>query len=218
MKKIKARYIWITIGVLFLIAIGLIFAVQKTTDVLNKICLVSLIVVFILITILIQVASVKSFSGKKLIKYKEKEYKTDISNLEDNLLNLKYKRTKRSFGNTYLLIKDKIAYKVSFIESSINYFTNSGEDDVKPNKELDSCKAFIGIEIFNEIDEENIDKLKEFTIQTKNVYYTSIVKLDNGNYKCLNYDEPNDNHKEFYNNLFNDLGLIEIEKETVESK
>ena len=218
MKKIKARYLWIITGILFLIAIGLIIAVQYTKDTLNKVCLVSLVVTFILITILIQVASIKSFSAKRYIKYIEKEYKKEIEDIEDNLLKLKYKLTNRSFGRTYLLIKNKIAYKVSFVDSSINYFSNSGEDDVKPNKELDSCKAFIGIEIFNEIDEANFNKLKEFTIQTKNIYYTSVVKMDNDNYKCLNYEEPNENHKEAYDNLFNDLGFKIVDNETVESK
>ena len=37
MKNIKARTLWIIVGVLFVIAVGLIFAVQYTNDVLNKV-------------------------------------------------------------------------------------------------------------------------------------------------------------------------------------
>ena len=144
MKKIKARTVWIIVGVLFLVAIGLIFAVQYTQDILNKVCLVSLIVCFILITILIQFASFKSFGGMKNIKYAEKEYKTDLEYIEDELVKLGYKKTKRVYGNSYLLIDNKHAYKVSIINSSEAYFSNTEEDKSKPNKELDKCETFLG--------------------------------------------------------------------------
>lgn len=209
MKNIRARYIWIAAGILLLIAIGLIIAVQYAKGVLNTICLVSLIICFILITILIQVASIKSFSKKRIIKYDEKIFKTSLSSIEDNLKKLGYKESKRSFGKSFLLIKDKRAYKVSFVNSSEAYFSNV-EDEYEPNKELDKCKTFIGIEIFNEIDENNYHKLTDFTIQTKNVYYTALVKMEDGNYKCLNYEVPNDSHKESYEKLFNDICLSEI--------
>ena len=88
------------------------------------------------------------------------------------------------------------------------------DDNYEPNKELDKCKSFVGIEIFNQIDENNYNKLKEFTIQTSNIYYTSVVKEENGNYKCLNYEAPKENHKESYEKLFNDICLEEL---TVES-
>lgn len=214
MKKIRARYIWIAAGILLLIAVGLIIAVQYADGILNTICLVSLIISFILITILIQFASIKSFSGKRIIKYVEKEYKLLTDDIENNLIKNGYKMSKRSFGKSYLLIKNKKAYKVSFIDSSESYFSNE-EDDYEPNKELDKCRSFIGIEIFNQIDEANYEKLKEFTIQTKNVYYTALIKMENNNYKCLNYDEPDENHKEAYEKLFNDICL---EQNTVESK
>ncbi|MBQ9899509.1 MAG: hypothetical protein IJM36_00105 [Acholeplasmatales bacterium] len=210
MKNIKARYIWIAAGVLLLIAIGLIIAVQYTKDVLNTICLVSLIICFILITILIQFASFKSFSAKRNIKYEEKEYKLTTIDIEDDLKKKGYKMSNRSFGRSYLLIKDKKAYKVSFIDSSEAYFNNNLDDEYEPNKELDKCKLFTGIEIFNQIDEANFNKLKEFTIQTKNVYYTAVVKMENGNYKCLNYEAPNENHKESYEKLFKDICLEQI--------
>ena len=210
MKKIKARTLWIIVGILFLIAVGLIFAVQYTNDVLNKVCLVSLIVCFILITILIQFASFKSFGGQRNIKYKTKEYETSIDNLEDKLIELGYKKTKRVYGNSYLLIDNKHAYKVSIINSSNAYFSNTEEDKSKPNKELDKCETFLGLELFNEIDEDNFKKLVEFSIQTKNIYYTAFVKMDNGNYKCLNYEKPNEIHKNCYDKLMNDLGLKEI--------
>ena len=211
MKKIKARTVWIIVGVLFLIAIGLIFAVQYTQGVLNRVCLISLIVCFILITILIQFASFKSFGGMKNIKYIENEYKTDLEEIEDALIKLGYKKTKRVYSNSYLLIDGKHAYKVSIVNSSEAYFNNTEEDKSKPNKELDKCETFLGLELFNEIDENNFKKLVEFTIQTNNIYYTAFVKMENGNYKCLNYEAPNDKHYECYNKLMNDLHMTEVE-------
>jgi hypothetical protein len=214
MKNIKARYLWIAAGVFLLIAIGLIFAVQYAKGFLNSFCLVSLIISFILVTILIQYASFKSFSAKRNIKYDEKEYKTTNDNIEDNLIEKGYKMSNRPFGRSYLLIDNKKAYKVSIIDSSEAYFNDTMDDNYEPNKELDKCKSFVGIEIFNQIDENNYNKLKEFTIQTSNIYYTSVVKEENGNYKCLNYEAPKENHKESYEKLFNDICLEEL---TVES-
>lgn len=215
MKNIKARTLWIIVGVLFVIAVGLIFAVQCTNDVLNKVCLVSLIVTFILITVLIQFASIKSFGKAKMIKYKEIEYKTDLSDFEEVLNKLGYKKTIRVYGYSYLLIENRHAYKISIVESSNAYFNNDNEDEKnqKPNKELDRCKTFMGIEIFNEIDEANVDKLKEFTIQTNNIYYTAFVKMENGNYKCLNYEEPKDLHTECFEKVLKDLHFSKVEDE-----
>ena len=113
MKNIKARYIWIAAGVLLLIAIGLIIAVQYTKDVLNTICLVSLIICFILITILIQFASFKSFSAKRNIKYEEKEYKLTTIDIEEDLKKKGYKMSNRSFGRSYLLIKESSLVRTS---------------------------------------------------------------------------------------------------------
>ena len=63
-----------------------------------------------------------------------------------------------------------------------------------------------------EIDDANFNKLVEFTIQTNNLYYTALVKLENGNYKCLNYEKPNDVHEESVTNIFNDLEMIKVEE------
>ena len=213
MRNIKARTLWIIAAVLFVVAIGLIFATQKTSGTLNRVCLISLIATFVIITILIQFATLKSFNGKKSIKYKTEEYHTDLSDLEEKLSSIGYKKTTKSFGNCYLLIKDKKAYKVSIINNSANYFNYDEKDDKsKPNKELDSCKIFTGIEIFMEIDDANFNKLVEFTIQTNNLYYTALVKLENGNYKCLNYEKPNDVHEESVTNIFNDLEMTKVEE------
>lgn len=213
MKKIKARTLWIIVGILFLVAVGLIFAVQYTTDVLNKVCLISLIICFILITILIQFASFKSFGKIRDIKYIEKEYKTDLENIEEELIKIGYKKTKRAYGNSYLLIDGKHAYKISIVNSSQAYFSNTEEDKSKPNKELDKCETFFGLEIFNEIDEVNFKKLVEFTIQTNNIYYTAFVKMENGNYKCLNYEAPSKIHDECFNKIMNDIHMKEYDKE-----
>ena len=212
MKKIKARTLWIIVAILFLIAIGLIFAVQYTSGGLNKFLLVSLVICFILITILIQFASLKSFGKSRNIKYDEIEYKTNLDNIEDELIKLGYKKSKRNYGASYLLIKDTHAYKIAIVNNSNKYFSNTEEDTSAPNKELDKCETFMGIEIFNEIDEANFNKLKEFTIQTKNIYYTAFVKMENGNYKCLNYEAPNDIHSECYNKILEDLHFTQVEE------
>ncbi len=213
MRNIKARTLWIIVVVLFFIAVGLIFAVQYTSDVLNKVCLVSLVVIFILITVLIQVASYKSFGRVRDIKYPTKEYECKLDDIEAKLNSLGYKKTKKNYGASYLLIKDKHAYKVSIVKFPVAYFSNTEEDkNAKPNKELDECETFLGVEIFNQIDEDNLKKLTEFTIQTKNIYYTAFIKMENGNYKCLNYEKPKGSHEDCYNNILNDIEFEETQE------
>jgi len=213
MRKIKARTLWIIVGILFILAVGLIFAIQYSSDILNKVLLVTLVIDFILITVLIQFASFKSFGKVRNIKYETIEYKTDISDIESELKKQGYKKTKRNYGASYIFIKDKHAYKIAIVSDSISYFSNTEENDNTPaNKELDKCETFLGIEIFESIDEKNIEKLKEFTIQTKNIYYTAFVKMENGNYKCLNYEAPNEIHLDCYKNILEDLHFTQVEE------
>lgn len=213
MKKLSIKVIWLLILILFLIAVGLLFLLPHTNDPLTKILIVIVVVIFILITILIQLAAFRSFSTKRLIKYKEMEYSAKDIDLDQRLTELKYIKTNKSYGASYLLIKDKKAYKISIINDSYKYFDESKEENNSSNvsnKKLDECKTFTGIEIFNEIDEKNLNKLADFTIQTKNVFYMALVKLENNNYKCLNYENIKEEHKDSYNNILKDLQIEEI--------
>ena len=46
-------------------------------------------------------------------------------------------------------------------------------------------------------------------------YLSMYFLMENGNYKCLNYEAPNENHKESYEKLFKDICLEQV---TVESE
>ena len=56
MRNIKARYIWISVAVSFLIAVGLIIGVTYTKGAMTTFVIVVLAMVFIYMTIAIQIA------------------------------------------------------------------------------------------------------------------------------------------------------------------
>ena len=135
--------------------------------------------------------------------------------MHDSLSKLGAKRRKTSFGESYLLIKDKTAYKISFVDDYIAYFDTTEEENEsnsKPNKELDSCNKFIGLEIFRDIDEKNLVKLPDFSLQGEKIYYTALLYQDDDVFVCLNYLEPNEGFKDLISYLFELLKLEEMEK------
>ena len=209
MRKLSAKVLWIITAVLFVLAIIDIIVIPHTVNPYNKVLTVILIIIFLLITILIQFATYKSFSKKRKIKYNTMEFESNIEDFKDELLNIEYKRTSRKYGDSFLKIDNKIAYKVTIVNDSLKYFNNDEEDNHKANKELDRCNTFCAIEIFLSVTEDVLNKIPDFMIQTDKIYYFALVKTEEGYYRCLNYEKPNDNHIESVNNLLNDLGLKE---------
>ena len=209
MKKIKARTLWIITAILFVLSIVDILVIPKVDDPYNKVLTVVLIILFLLITILIQFATYKSVNRKKKINYPTMEFETEIKDFDDELLKSNYKRTNRKYGFSYLKIDNKKAYKITIVKDSDKYFNNDEEESTKANKELDRCDEFIAVEIFLSVTEDVLKKVTDFMIQTDKIYYFALVETEEGYYKCLNYEKPNENHIDGINNLYNDLKLKE---------
>ena len=210
MRNIKVRYFWIFAGILLALAVGLIIIITRVDASVSKGLTIALIVIFVILTFVIQYASFRSFNyrHKKKIKYPTKEFVLD-ADFEDNYFKLGYKKTKREYGNSYLKISNKVAYKILIVKD-INAYYNHSEETKEGNKQLDNCKSFIGIEIFDESTKESLEKVVDYSFQVEKVYYTALVLKEDGNYKCLNYIEPLENHKEPLNIILKDLGAEEV--------
>lgn len=215
MKRLSKKTLWIIALILFIIAVGLIFLCTIVKDPWNKIIIILMTVDFILMTFVVQYASFQSFKAKsKKINYPRKEFSSNYTIMHDSLSKLGAKRRKTSFGESFLLIKDKTAYKISFVDDYIAYFDTTEEENEsnsKPNKELDSCNKFIGLEIFRDIDEKNLVKLPDFSLQGEKIYYTALLYQYDDVFVCLNYLEPNEGFKDLISYLFELLKLEEIE-------
>ncbi len=211
MRNIKARYIWLAVLVLLAAAAGLIIWITRGDSSLATPLTIVLVIVFVVITFLIQFASFRTFSGrqKRKIKYPTKEYRLQ-NNFEEEYKKLGYERTNRGYGYSYLKIKNKVAYKISIIDSIDIYYNNEEKKDTKTNKELDKCNIFIGVEIFKEVNKEALDKIPDYSFQVEKIYYTAWVLKEDGNYKCFNYVEPDEKHNEAYLNLVADLSAEEV--------
>ena len=208
MRNIKTRYLWLGVFALFIIAVGLIVGCSYADKTLNKILIVFLAIDFILLTILIQYASYRSFKYKpKLKKLPHKDYECNID--MEAILNKHYEARKVEYGTSYLRIDGKTAYKVNIITDAEAYFNPKDTPKAKPNKALDKCSKLIGIEIFESPSEDILNKLPDFSMQGDKVYYTALAKYEN-TYSCVNYLEPSEVFSEFVAKLYNELGLIEV--------
>lgn len=220
MRRLNKKVLLIAILIEIALGVLLIYGTTKATDVASKVLLVLTVIDFILLTFTIQALGFQSFKPKKQ-KYPTKDYKSayEYDDLSKVLMDNGFKKTNRSYGNTYLLIDGKAAIKVSLIDDYNVYFDNEQNDDKVPaSKGLDKCEKFIGIEIFKEINEANLDKIPLFTIQGKNVYFTALLYQNEKSFKCLNYELPNEDFSESFDKAMNILNMQEEDDLDVEQK
>lgn len=212
MRNIKARYIWISVAVCFVLAGLLIFAVTKTTGMWTNVVIVLIAIVFIYMTVAIQIASTKTFRYKaKPIKYPTIEYSVNDLDFDAVLKKNGYKPRYTPYGAIYLKIVGINAYRVSVIKNFEKYFNQEESNEQAPaNKELAKCQKFIGVEIFTEYDEDVLRKLPDFSLQGNNIYYCGFY-LEENKIVCLNYIEPNEIFAELYSNIKDDLQAKAIE-------
>nr|MDE6660930.1 hypothetical protein [Anaeroplasmataceae bacterium] len=181
MRNIKARYLWISVGVSFLMAVGLILGVTQTTGVWTKVFIVLIAIVFIYMTIAIQIASVKSFRYKPKPKnYPTISYEYPTLDMDENLKKKGYKPRVTPYGISYLKVEGTNAYKIVLVRNCEKYFNqeDNQENTASPNKSLEKCKKFIGFEIFYDYDEDTLRKLPDFNLQGNNVYYSGLYIQD----------------------------------------
>lgn len=209
LKGIKARTLWIITAVIFLLVIGLVILLPFIGSEYSSLVLTFMIIGFVLLTILIQWASFKSF------KYKPKKepttpiiFTTEL-NIEEVLLKNKYKVRNRGYGISYLKIDRPNAFKITIVKNSEAYFNPDDKEVAEGDKELDKCDRMLAFEIFLDYKEEDIIKMCDYSIQGKNIYYTAFYLNSNNEYVCPNYKAPEEVHKINYNRIIKELGFVE---------
>jgi len=223
-SKMKARTLWIITAALFLISIGLVVGVIYSNGTLRNVLVGAIAISFLALTISIQAATFKSFKPKyKKRNCPEAMFSAKYDELGDALKANKFKLRKKSYGDSYLFIQNKVAYKVTLVNNILDYFDTEAQSqvddtDLETKRRLDNCKKFIGLEIFKENNEEFIERLKDFTLRGSRVYYTAFVKIDDNVLKCYNYEEPDENFMTEFMELLNSLNINRIhEIETKEN-
>lgn len=215
-KNVKAKTLWILSIVMFLAVIGLIIATLFTKEPYNKILIGVTVVMFLMITLTVQSASFKTFSGKtKKKNYTKKEFETSTTDIIKRLEDMGFKKRERRYGYSFIKVEKPNAFKVNVvtdIEAYLNVDPKESpeQDDPETAKKLDQCDRMIGFEMFDIVTEEYLSKIADFTIQAGNIYYTAFVKKENGNYLCLNYEAANENHLRNYDRLLEMLDMKEI--------
>lgn len=218
MRNIKTRYIWISIAISFLIAVGLIIGVTFTSGVWTTVCIVLIAIVFIYMTLAIQFASVRTFKYKPKPKhYPTITYTSSHADLDEALKKEGYKPRAAPYGMSYLKVTGTNAYKVVVIRSCEKYFNQEQEtENSTPNKALKNCKKFIGCEIFLDYDEDTLRKLPDFNLAGNNIYYCGLYK-EVDKFICPNYIEPSEKFQELYDQIKKDLAFEEELPESIES-
>lgn len=215
-RKLSKKSLWIILAVAFVLAILLVYLCTLANGAWLYVILVLLAIDFIFLTIGVQAASFQTFKyNPKKRKFNTRDYNGDYYKLRTLLKNNKYKERKTPYGYSYIKVNGEFALKCVLVDDFDKYFNQSSnlEEESNTNNELDKCSKFIGLEIFKEIDEINIDKLPDFSLQGKNIYYTALLNQENNLLKCLNFVEPNDEFKEGYDKLFLDLEITIINNE-----
>lgn len=211
LSKIKTRYIWLSIAICFLVAIGLIIGVTQLDAPWTTVVIVLLAIIFIYMTIAIQVASTRSFRYKpKKVNYPIKEFELTNSNIESAIKTKGYKKRTVPYGLSFIKVVGVNAYKIVLISDKVKYFEPNDESNLPAEKALEKCKRFIGFEIFLDYDEEVLSKLVDFNIQGDNLYYGGFYLQDN-KLVCPNYVEPNEYFDDLYNTIITDLGITKDE-------
>lgn len=212
MKKISTKALWISVAIAFVLAIVLIVLCSYANDKWNKVIIVLLAIDFIYLTLAIQAASFKTFKYKaKKIVYDQKDYTGKYDNIYNLLKSKGYKQRKANYGYSFLKIEGATAYKCVLVDDYNAYFNQpeSGEYN-KPNKDLEKCKVFVGVELFKEIDETNLEKLTDFSFQGNRIYYTCLLYQENDSFKCLNYVEATSEFKQAFDQLLDDIDIKEV--------
>lgn len=217
MKKINTKFLWISVAIAFVIAIILILLCSQVDGKWTKVVIVFLAIDFIYLTIAIQAASFKTFSYKaKKEIFVTKDYNGNYNDIYSTLKKLGFKERKTSYGSSFLKIDGLTAYKCVLVDDYEIYFNPDKVDETnKPNKDLEKCKVFVGVEVFKEINEENLPKLEDFSFQGNNIYYTCLLYQDNNLFKCLNYIEPNLEFKQAFEKLLADINIFEAVNEEI---
>ncbi|RIA64983.1 hypothetical protein EI71_01681 [Anaeroplasma bactoclasticum] len=209
LKNVKAKYLWIACGIVFLITIGMLILLITVKDINTTVVTVFLVIGFVLMTFLIQAASYKTFKFKPKSEPANPKIYTSSLDLLEVLRKNKYKERKRSYGISFLKIQKPNAFKVTLVTDADAYFNPDDSDNTEGDKELDKCDRMIGFEIFLNYKEEDIIKFKDYSIQGQNIYYTAFYKIEDSlEYVCANYIEPEENHKRNFDFLLEELGLV----------
>ena len=210
-NKIKSRYIWISIAVCFLAAFGLIIGVTHLEAPWTTVVIVLLAIIFIYMTIAIQVVSTRTFKYKpKKVNYQVKEFALTNSDIESAIKSKGYKKRTVPYGLSYIKVVGVNAYKIVLIKDKVKYFEPNDESNLPTEKALEKCKRFIGFEVFVDYDEEVLSKLVDFNIQGDNIYYGGFY-LEDSKLVCPNYVLPNEYFDDLYNTIITDLDIVKDE-------
>lgn len=206
-NKIKTKYLWISIAICFLAAIGLIIGVTQLEAPWTTVVIVLLAIIFIYMTVAIQIASTRSFRYKpKKVNYQTKEFDIPNADIESAIKSKGYKKRTVPYGLSFIKVVGVNAYKIVLIKDFEKYFEPTDESNLPAEKALEKCKRFIGFEVFVDYDEEVLSKLVDFNIQGDNLYYGGFY-LNENKLICPNYVEPNEYFNDLYNTIITDLGI-----------
>lgn len=189
MIKMKKWKLWLIFGITLLIAIGLIclnlYVSAKT------VIIVFIVIDFLVMTFVLQAAISATFKYKpKPKKYPSKAFNNyDPDKLLDNLIKKGFKETRTKYGNIYLHIENKTAYKIIVITNVEAYLTPDEHKNTsaKANNALKECTHFVGHEIFLDYNDKALASLPDFSFEGKNIFYEAFY-LDKETYTLI---EPN---------------------------
>lgn len=164
---------------------------------------------FISMSVIVNELTRRMMDKKYQAKFVSMPYEASIQTLIQILKDNKANEVTMPYATSYLLIKDKCAYKFLFVTDNEGYFGNKEvQSNSKGNKKLEECTKFYGFEIFVNVDNIIIKKLQQYTFQSDKIFYTAFYELEDKLVQA-HYEEPLIEHKDNFENI---LKLMEMKK------
>lgn len=176
--------------------------------------LMVLVVVLTLMFVLSMNTMVSRFAVFKMKapKYPKGYYEVmSVSTIESNLLKAGFEKTNRQFGEGFIKIEGRTAYKVLLVEKSEKYFGQEKDNNQKPTKGIDKCNKLIGFEIFFENKDEIKKRIPDFSFKGEKILYEGFY-LDNEINRLVEANKiETEPHQEEYKRLKEIIGFKEEE-------
>ncbi len=207
------RYILVLITLVLLVLSGVVMYFYTVNQ--NPLLMTLTIILTILFVISMN-ATISRFAvfKPKPIKYPKAYYEgKSFLELDQTLTKQGFNRNSQAFGEGFIKIEGKTAYKVLLVDRPDIYFDpDKKEVKQKPTKGIEKCTRLIGFEIFFKTNDEVLKRIPDFSFKGDKVLYDGFYFDEEKNQLVEANKIDVAPHNEQYKRMIEILGLKEIEK------
>lgn len=188
----------------------------------SKSWLMALVIILTIMFIIAMNTTISRFAVFKMKppKYPKAYYRAmSFSTLDSALQKEGFSRTSQSYGEGFIKIEGKTAYKVLLVDKPDIYFDpDKKEVKQKPTKGIDKCTRLVGFEIFFRLNDEVTKRIPDFSFKGDKVLYDGFYLDEEKNLLVEANKIDAGIHQEAYERLKEILNLEEVVYKEPEKK